>query len=125
METDLASMMCADALALARSSLPNLTAYHSKAKKIFVVNRCTDSFRRLVKHRPDAQVMMCAFRISTIEERTVVSSNCAWRGEGGGSRNSRMAGGWHCIALNNVMCSFVVHTVTSTRGTSYANDTHT
>lgn len=56
MEQDLLSMMCADGLALARSTLTLLTGWHSKAKRLYVGKECNTFATDLALQRPDIQV---------------------------------------------------------------------
>ena len=57
MEEDLKAMMCADGLGIARSTIIALTAFHSKASRIYGPFRCSDEkLKKLAKTRPKVQV---------------------------------------------------------------------
>lgn len=56
MEEDLRSMMCADGLALARSTLVSLTGFHSKAKRIYGPIQCNNQLNHIALHRPEVQM---------------------------------------------------------------------
>lgn len=56
MEEDLLSMICADGLALARSTLVSLTGFHSKAKRIYGPIQCNSQLNHIALHRPEVQV---------------------------------------------------------------------
>ncbi|CAN0323051.1 unnamed protein product [Pylaiella littoralis] len=56
MEEDLRSMMCANGLGLARSSLADLVGFHSKAKRIYAPRECDFRYNRLALFRPEVQV---------------------------------------------------------------------
>lgn len=49
-------MICADGLALARSTLVSLTGFHSKAKRIYGPIECNNQLYHLALHRPEVQV---------------------------------------------------------------------
>ncbi|CAM9497054.1 unnamed protein product, partial [Ectocarpus fasciculatus] len=59
MEEDLLSMVCADGLALARSTLVSLTGFHSKAKRVYGPHQCNPQFKQLAHLRPEVQVCEC------------------------------------------------------------------
>ena len=70
MEEDLRSMMCADGLALARSTLVSLTGFHSKAKRIYGPIECNTQLNHLAVHRPEVQVRTYAlFRLCLVVSR--------------------------------------------------------
>ncbi|CAN0445112.1 unnamed protein product, partial [Ascophyllum nodosum] len=56
MAEDLRSMMCADALGMARSTLVALTSFHSTATRIYGPVECNEQLAQLAKVRPEAQV---------------------------------------------------------------------
>lgn len=56
MEEDLRSMMCADALGMARSTLVALTGFHSTASRIYGPTECDKKLILLAKFRPEAKV---------------------------------------------------------------------
>lgn len=83
MEEDLRSMMCADTLALAKSTLINLTAFHSKAKQLFAPTDCDSKLSRIAQQLPDTQVCgqdpcVCGFIFSLLPKvkGLWVSYNC-------------------------------------------------
>ena len=51
-------MICADGLALARSTLVSLTGFHSKAKRIYGPIECNSQLNHLAVHRPEVQVLL-------------------------------------------------------------------
>ena len=61
MEEDLRSMICADGLALARSTLVSLTGFHSKAKRIYGPIECNSQLNHLAVHRPEVQVLLISY----------------------------------------------------------------
>lgn len=56
MAQDMQSIMCADALGGARSTLISLTAYHTNAKRIYSPVECNSELARLASARPDVKV---------------------------------------------------------------------
>lgn len=56
MDEDLRSMMCADGLGIARSTLSPLTTYHTTASRIYGPFECNQQLKQLSKFRPEAQV---------------------------------------------------------------------
>lgn len=56
MEEDLRAMMCADALATARSTLSRMTTFHTTAKTIYGPIQCNDDFNEVGLIRRDVEV---------------------------------------------------------------------
>lgn len=56
MGEDLQSMLCADSLGLAKSSLVNFLSYHSTANRVYYPWRCNDELRELARLRPNTKV---------------------------------------------------------------------
>eukprot|EP00752_Nemacystus_decipiens_P014352 g12769.t1 len=57
MDEDLRSMICADGLAMARSTLNTLTGFHSRAKRIYGPTECKGQLNILAVHRPENEVI--------------------------------------------------------------------
>ncbi|CAM9267666.1 unnamed protein product [Ectocarpus sp. 12 AP-2014] len=56
MGEDLQSMLCADSLGVAKSSLVNFLSYHSTANRVYYPWRCNHDLRELARLRPKAKV---------------------------------------------------------------------
>eukprot|EP00903_Cladosiphon_okamuranus_P013122 g12238.t2 len=56
MEEDLRSMICADGLGLAISTLADFVGFHSRSKRIFGPRECNYRLNRIALFRPEAQV---------------------------------------------------------------------
>lgn len=55
-EEDLRSMICADGLGLARSSLADFVGFHSKSKRIYGPRECNYRLNRIALFRQEVQV---------------------------------------------------------------------
>jgi len=60
MGEDLLSMVCADGLALARSTLVSLTGFHTRAKRVYGPIQCNSQLKQLALYRPGVQVRVRA-----------------------------------------------------------------
>ncbi len=49
-------MVCADSLALARSTLVSLTGFHTRAKRVYGPIQCNPQLQQLALYRPEVQV---------------------------------------------------------------------
>lgn len=56
MEEDLRSMICADGLGLARSTLADLVGFHSKSKRIYGPRECNFRLNRIALYRQEVEV---------------------------------------------------------------------
>lgn len=57
MADDLRTMICADALGLAKSTLSHLISFHSTASRIYGPTECNNQLIQVAKFRPEVKVL--------------------------------------------------------------------
>lgn len=67
MAEDLVSMLCTDALVMARSTLARAWAYHTTATRIYFSDSCTGYLYDVVDQRPEVKVSLTPSLVATVQ----------------------------------------------------------